>query len=63
MNISCIRGSYVISVDFYLELYGIEQHIQRCLGPARDSPSTAPVTCTHVGARRAIPISAQRAGC
>ena len=46
----CIRGPYVIDVDFHLSLFSVQQHIQQCLNdPDRKKTGTEPVSCTHGG--------------
>lgn len=46
----CVRGPYIIDVDFHLSLFSVQQHIQQCLDdPDRKKTGTEPVSCTHGG--------------
>ena len=48
--------AYVVTVDLYLDVYSLQQHIQQCLNtPDHDSTDTEPVSCTHSGPGAAFP--------
>lgn len=49
MSIGCIRGSYTVDIDFYLAMYGLQQHVQQCLELEDEDTDTTPATCTHMG--------------
>lgn len=55
MSIGCIRGSYVVDVDFYLAMFGLQQHLQQCLELEGEDTDASPVTCTHMGVGAPFP--------